>query len=112
MNTIEELEIILYQQVFDSTYELKENVQLLLNSIKIHELNGAVLGSEVPFHIVIRENNKYIKPMCDPKDKKFFLTAKRLVKYKKTEIKSDEYWNVINKDGSYTFYMEGEHGDN
>ena len=32
--------------------------------------------------------------------------AKRVVECKKIEIKADEYWHVMKKDGSYTFYME------
>ena len=109
MKTTNDLEIVQYTKVFNTiTYELENNIKLLLNSIHIYILRDNEIVREVDFTISIHSNgDKCISPICDLATcDSFLLAAKRVVEYKKVEIKSDDYWHVIKKDGSYTFYME------
>ena len=109
MKTTNDLEIVQYTKVFNTiTYELENNIKLLLNSIHIYALRDNEIVREIDFTISIHSNgNKCIRPICDLATcDSFLLAAKRVVECKKIEIKADEYWHVMKKDGSYTFYME------
>lgn len=92
---------------FNTLYQLEENTQLILNTLCVYAMKYNDY-QKVDFEIYTEEDNKkYIVPRynaarCDY----FMLGGERLAMCKIVEIKSDDYINIKNNKGDFTFTLE------
>lgn len=107
---ISELQLnrIYFQVTFDTLYELKDDVPIILNSLQIYTIVRDWINEKVDFDIFTDKNGKrYINPRYNPSHcDRFLLTGERLAMCKKIEIKADDYIDVIKNNGNFTFTLE------
>lgn len=100
-----ELLKIPYVSKFKYQYELKEDINLILNSIKIYSLkNNETIDNEIlDFKIYYDEiGRKFIVPISFYPCDYFYLQAERIALCKKIEINANEYVDAIKHGGNYT----------
>ena len=99
---------ISFQTKFNTLYELKEDVPIILNSLHIYSINDDWVSSEVDFDIFTHKDGKrYISPRynsvnCDG----FLLIGERLAMCKTVEIKAEDYIDVTRFNGNFIFVFE------
>lgn len=101
MENKERLQIIYYSNVFYIRFLIKNDVNLILDSVNIYatkhnfENNRGkeTTWKEVDFKITTLKNgDRYIEPCCPVRKYDYFLiTANRVVKAKKMILKCEEY---------------------
>lgn len=97
-------------KTFGTLYELNKDTYIILNSIHIYTIKDDWIHSEVDFKIFTAPDNKrYISPLYSPFHcDKFVLCGERLVMCKTIEIKAQDYIDVINLNGDFTFTFTAE----
>ena len=78
---------------------------IVLDSIKVNEINGNNLGNRVCFDIQVAGDDAFrIVPnsSCD----KFFIVYDRMVNCYKINVTPDDLPDYKNSDGSYSFYFD------
>ena len=95
-----------YMEVFHGKYFDLKKKDIILNSIKVHELRSERdLGNKVCFDIqVAGEDGFRIVP--DSSCNKFFIKYDRMVNCYKINVTPDDLPHYKNPDGSYSFYFD------
>lgn len=101
-----------YTATFDRIFNLNQIPSLLLDNMNVYTLNDSCIDRKIPFDIIVNTDNteeKYILPRCNPeKYSSFLLVAKRIVECSIVQIKPEDYIDVTNYNGTYTFALNNK----
>ena len=92
-------------EMFTGKYFDLYKKDIVLDSIKVNEINGNNLGNRVCFDIQVAGDDAFrIVPnsSCD----KFFIVYDRMVNCYKINVTPDDLPDYKNSDGSYSFYFD------
>ena len=90
-------------------FVIEENMNFLINSIKIYECKkdgdgNKLIGAPVDFNIINMQGQLLLRPFKEMGT--FYLTAKRVVRATILEIKSEDYCTYTENNGDFTFVIQ------
>lgn len=97
---------VYYQEHFKDIIIIDNEKNILLNSIKVYTLKENCIDKEVNFNICVSGNKMVLHPL--EKSDEYVLLCQRVINATIIKIKATEYFNKVEKDGSFTFYMENK----
>lgn len=105
-----ELMEVPYSASFKEMFTIKNDLNLLLNSMSVcgcmDTLVGKMLDKPVNFDIRVINGKKVIYPLEHADS--FFLQAKRLVRATVLEIKADDCYMSTGSNGDFTFVLKND----
>ena len=102
-----QLQKITYVKEFTSGYELNEDADLLLNTMRVFAVKNGY-HYEVDFRITSCMGERWVEPEYDKECEYFLLTCEKYVMCKMVKITAEEIVDVeiSEHDGSYIFTLE------
>ena len=99
--------MIPFAERFNTIYELKEDMHVVLNDLYVYAVVGDNYQAKVGFDIVAHTNgDKYIKPRYTGYCDCYMLMGYRTTMCKTLTIEPEDYFDVMKRDGKFTFTME------
>lgn len=94
---------------FDEKYIIEDDMNLLINNMKVYgckkfNLGGQGIDKQINFKIKVINNKKIIYPL-EYADS-YLLFTNRLIKAIKIETKAEDYINLTNNNGDYSFILK------
>lgn len=111
MKITEGMQEVPFSRTFSNLYEIRDEDNFILNSIKIYALMGGVVLNERDIDFSVETMKimntgrvaKFIRPSCFKNYDSFLMCGNRIVNCKKVEIKADEYIDKFEHNGNFTF---------
>lgn len=97
-----------YQKHFEDIFIFDNEKNIILNSIKVYTLKEGRIDKTVNFDICVSGNKMVLRPL--EKSSAYVLFCNRVMSASVVKIEANEYFNKVEKDGSFTFYMENDKG--
>ena len=96
--------------MFEKSFQLKENTNLLLDSIKVYGCKSdGCIDKMIGYDLWVEFNGKkHIVPIDSEQYTKYAIFAERYVKATVIQINANDYIDKIEHDGNYTFIFESE----
>lgn len=91
---------------FDAIYEIKEEKEIIVNSIELYAIKGDCYHEKLGFYILTSNGKKYIVPIYNGTCDYFYLIADRMAMCKTIEIKKEDYVDSVCSDGNFTFTIK------
>lgn len=95
-----------YQEHFEDIFIFDNEKNIILNSIKVYTLKEGCLDKAVNFDICVSGDKMLLRPL--EKSSAYVLLCHRVMNASVIKIDATEYFNKVEKDGSFTFYMEND----
>lgn len=92
-------------EIFTGEYFDLYKKDIILDSIKVNEINGKNLGNKVCFDIQAAGDDAF-RIIPDSSCDKFFIVYNRMVNCYKINVAPDELPDYKNSDGDYSFYFD------
>lgn len=97
---------VYHQERFEDILILDNEKDIILSSIKVYTLKEDFIDKKVNFDICVSGDKMVLRPL--EKSNEYVLFCQRVMSASVLKINATEYFSKVEKDGSFTFYMENE----
>lgn len=97
---------VCYQEHFENMLILDNEKDIILSSIKVYTLKENCIDKNVNFDICVSGDKMILRPL--EKSSEYVLFCQRVMSVSVIKISANEYFDTVEKDGNFTFYMEND----